>query len=131
MSQDLNQPEASKDINSNWVTSSRFLFYVSVFAILSLVLGNCTKLFSSGLNPYFCTPKNSSYTSESSSFGRARPCQGRGGRFEPGLSLQNPEFRFGIFFKSLNRRPGGGTGRHAGLRHCSLGEQEFECASRN
>ena len=26
-------------------------------------------------------------TSESSSFGRARPCQGRGGQFEPGLSL--------------------------------------------
>ena len=77
------------------------------------------------MNPYFCTPKNSSYTSESSSFGRARPCQGRGGRFEPGLSLQNPEFRFGIFFKSLNRRPGGGTGRHAGLRHCSLDEQNL------
>ena len=49
MSQDLHQPEASKDINSNWVTSSRFLFYVSVFAILSLVVGNCSKVFSSGL----------------------------------------------------------------------------------
>ena len=48
MSQDLQQPEASKDINSNWVTSSRFLFYVSVFAVLSLVVGNCTKVFSSG-----------------------------------------------------------------------------------
>ena len=71
---------------------------------------NRKKFCWSALNPYFCTPKNSSYTSESSSFGRARPCQGRGGRFEPGLSLQNPEFRFGIFFKSLNRRPGGGTG---------------------
>jgi hypothetical protein len=48
MSQDLNQPEVSKDINSNWVTSSKFLFYVSVFAILSLVIGNCSKVFSSG-----------------------------------------------------------------------------------
>ena len=48
MSQDLNQPEVSKDINSNWVTSSKFLFYVSIFAILSLVVGNCTKLFTSG-----------------------------------------------------------------------------------
>ncbi len=48
MSQDLNQPEVSKDINSNWVTSSKFLFYVSVFAILSLVVGNCSKVFSSG-----------------------------------------------------------------------------------
>jgi hypothetical protein len=48
MSQDLNQTEVSKDINSNWVTSSRFLFYVSVFAVLSLVVGNCSKVFSSG-----------------------------------------------------------------------------------
>ncbi|MEN9701627.1 MAG: hypothetical protein RIR55_953 [Bacteroidota bacterium] len=48
MSQDLNQPEVSKDINSNWVTSSKFLFYVSIFAILSLVVGNCSKVFSSG-----------------------------------------------------------------------------------
>jgi hypothetical protein len=48
MSQDLNQPEVSKDINSNWVTSSKFLFYVSVFALLSLVVGNCSKVFSSG-----------------------------------------------------------------------------------
>jgi hypothetical protein len=28
------------------------------------------------------------YKGGSSSFGRARPCQGRGGRFEPGLPLQ-------------------------------------------
>ena len=48
MSQDLNQPEVSQDINSNWVTSSKFLFYVSIFAILSLVVGNCSKVFSSG-----------------------------------------------------------------------------------
>ncbi len=48
MSQDLNKPEVSKDINSNWVTSSKFLFYVSIFAILSLVVGNCSKVFSSG-----------------------------------------------------------------------------------
>jgi hypothetical protein len=48
MSQDLNQPEVSKDINSNWVTSSKFLFYVSVFALLSLVVGNCSKVFTSG-----------------------------------------------------------------------------------
>ena len=49
------------------------------------------------MNPYFCTPKNSSCTSESSSFGRARPCQGRGGRFEPGLSLKIPFFGVGFF----------------------------------
>jgi hypothetical protein len=32
----------------------------------------------------------SSFISGSSSFGRARPCQGRGGRFEPGLPLKDP-----------------------------------------
>ncbi len=30
---------------------------------------------------------NESFLCGSSSFGRARPCQGRGGRFEPGLPL--------------------------------------------
>ena len=35
---------------------------------------------------YFCPPK----TSESSSVGRARPCQGRGREFESRLSLQKP-----------------------------------------
>ena len=48
MSQDLQQIETEKDINHNWVTSSKFILYVSIFAILSLVLGNCTKLFTGG-----------------------------------------------------------------------------------
>jgi hypothetical protein len=49
MSQDLHTTEASqKDIKSNWVSSSRFFFYVSVFALLALVVGNCSKVFSSG-----------------------------------------------------------------------------------
>ena len=48
MSQDLQQIETEKDINHNWVTSSKFILYVSIFAILSLVLGNCKKLFTSG-----------------------------------------------------------------------------------
>ena len=47
MSEDLQQTEAQKDIATNWVTSSRFFFYVTIFAILALVLGNCTKLFNS------------------------------------------------------------------------------------
>jgi hypothetical protein len=39
----------------------------------------------------------------SSSFGRARPCQGRGGRFEPGLPLWNSSCRFGGgFFLGLH-----------------------------
>jgi hypothetical protein len=45
MSQDLQDNSANKDIAANWVTSSRFFFYVSIFAILALALGNCTKLY--------------------------------------------------------------------------------------
>ena len=76
-------------------------------------------------NPYFCRPKNgnSSYNyCGSSSFGRARPCQGRGGRFEPGLPLKNhPDINLlGFFFFTRfsleNVYSGGGTGRHAGLK---------------
>jgi hypothetical protein len=77
----------------------------------------------------------------SSSFGRARPCQGRGGRFEPGLPLWNSSCRerrriffrltrgvrvplgspgwnknSPVIFKIPNYRPGGGIGRHAGLK---------------
>ena len=48
MSQEIQEASSEKDISKNWVSSSRFLFYVTVFALLSLVLGNCTKLFSSG-----------------------------------------------------------------------------------
>ena len=48
MSQEIQETSTNKDIAKNWVSSSRFIFYVSVFALLSLVLGNCTKLFSSG-----------------------------------------------------------------------------------
>lgn len=48
MSQDIQQAETTPDIKSNWVSSSRFIFYVSLFAVLSLVVGNCSKIFSSG-----------------------------------------------------------------------------------
>lgn len=38
--------EKKKDITSNWVTSSRFLFYVQVFCIAAFLLGGCYKLYS-------------------------------------------------------------------------------------
>jgi hypothetical protein len=41
---------------------------------------------------------------ESSSVGRARPCQGRGREFEPRLSLQNPLSIRGIFFRYQTNR---------------------------
>jgi hypothetical protein len=48
---------------------------------------------------------------ESSSVGRARPCQGRGRGFESRLSL-NMERKFHVVYG----RPDGGIGRHAGLK---------------
>lgn len=38
--------EKQKDITSNWVTSSRFLFYVQVFCVAAFLLGGCYKLYS-------------------------------------------------------------------------------------
>jgi hypothetical protein len=38
--------EKQKDITGNWVTSSRFLFYVQVFCIAAFLLGGCYKLYS-------------------------------------------------------------------------------------
>ena len=49
---------------------------------------------------------------ESSSVGRARPCQGRGRGFESRLPLRCRR-KAALFFKLC---PGGGTGRHAGLK---------------
>ena len=53
----------------------------------------------------FAIPKKASrfsgvfWKGGSSSFGRARPCQGRGGRFEPGLPLKRKvPLNGGIFF---------------------------------
>ncbi len=37
-----------KDITSNWVTSSRFLFYIQVFCIAAFLLGGCYKLYTYG-----------------------------------------------------------------------------------
>ena len=64
---------------------------------------------------YFCTPKKQVLIKKrgSSSFGRARPCQGRGGRFEPGLPLSKRSRFMRDFFSGS---PGGGIGRHAGLK---------------
>ena len=51
---------------------------------------------------------------ESSSVGRARPCQGRGRGFESRLSLKCGEGH--IFFSKYYLRTRGGIGRHATLR---------------
>ena len=38
--------EKHKDITNNWVTSSRFLFYVHLFCLVAFILGGCYKLYS-------------------------------------------------------------------------------------
>jgi len=40
-----NTIENKNDFSQNWVSSSRFLFYVTIFCILSFVLGGCYKLY--------------------------------------------------------------------------------------
>jgi hypothetical protein len=40
-----NTIENKTDFSGNWVSSSRFLFYVQVFCILAFVLGGCYNLY--------------------------------------------------------------------------------------
>jgi len=47
MSQEIQETTTNKDIAKNWVSSSKFIFYISVFALLALGLGNCAQLFNS------------------------------------------------------------------------------------
>jgi hypothetical protein len=47
MSQEIQEIASNKDIAKNWVSSSKFIFYVTVFALLALGLGNCAQLFNS------------------------------------------------------------------------------------
>ncbi len=53
-----------KDFGYNWVTSSRFLFYVHIFTILSLVLGGCFQLYQHRYKgkPEVEVPDNTLYT---------------------------------------------------------------------
>ena len=44
MSQEIIEHQ-EKDITKNWVTTSRFLFYLQVFCILSFVLGGCFRMY--------------------------------------------------------------------------------------
>jgi hypothetical protein len=40
-----NTVENKNDFTGNWVSSSRFLFYVTIFCSLCFVLGGCYNLF--------------------------------------------------------------------------------------
>lgn len=34
-----------KDISKNWVSSSKFLFYLTIFSFLAFVFGSCYRLY--------------------------------------------------------------------------------------
>lgn len=58
------QEHKEKDINFDWVKSSRFLFYVQLFCILALILGGCYKLYDHRYKgkPDVEVPDNTLYT---------------------------------------------------------------------
>ena len=91
------------------VCGSKFLyFFAEVAHLVEHPAVGGTKVGVTAVLIFFCG---------SSSFGRARPCQGRGGRFEPGLPLWSKADTFCyLLFFSKSVYPGGGTGRHAGLK---------------
>ncbi len=57
---------SEKDITTNWISSSRFLFYLHVFCILAFVLGGCYKLYNHRYlgKPDVEVQKSSQYTPE-------------------------------------------------------------------
>ena len=58
------QEHKQKDLGFNWVSSSRFLFYVNVFCILAFILGGCYKLYTESYagKPDVEVPDNTLYT---------------------------------------------------------------------
>ncbi|MFN5479136.1 MAG: hypothetical protein ACK48G_04100 [Chitinophagaceae bacterium] len=53
-----------KDFGRNWVSSSRFLFHVQLFAILAFVMGGCYGLYSMKYKgkPKVDVPESTQYT---------------------------------------------------------------------
>ena len=46
MSHPIHEQEPNNnDFSRNWVSSSKFLFYVTIFSLVSFVFGSCYKLY--------------------------------------------------------------------------------------
>jgi len=58
-----NTVENKNDFTGSWVSSSRFLFYVTIFCLLSFVLGGCYNLFKHRYKgkPEVVVPENTLY----------------------------------------------------------------------
>lgn len=56
--------ENEKDFTKNWVTSSRFLFYVQVFVVVAFIFGGCYNLYQHRYagKPDVKVPDNTLYT---------------------------------------------------------------------
>jgi len=63
MANDLHEHK-QKDFAYNWVSSSRFLFYIQLFTIMALFLGGCYKLYDYRYKgkPSVEVPENTLYT---------------------------------------------------------------------
>jgi hypothetical protein len=64
MQQETPEKIEKKDFSRNWVSSSRFLFYVQIFCIMAFVLGGCYRLykFSYKGKPEVEVPTSTEYT---------------------------------------------------------------------
>jgi len=53
-----------RDIGYNWVTSSRFLFYIQVFVVVAFLIGGCLELYEHRYKgkPDVEVPDNTLYT---------------------------------------------------------------------
>ncbi|PWV48786.1 hypothetical protein [Chitinophaga sp. S165] len=58
-----NTVENKNDFTGSWVSSSRFLFYVTIFCIISFVLGGCYNLYKHRYKgkPEVAVPENTLY----------------------------------------------------------------------
>ncbi|MGI8636295.1 MAG: hypothetical protein ACR2KZ_12930 [Segetibacter sp.] len=58
------QEHKEKDLGFNWVLSSRFLFYVTIFCIVAFAFGVCLKLYDMSYSgkPDVEVPDNTLYT---------------------------------------------------------------------
>lgn len=58
-----NTIENKRDFSRNWVSSSRFLFYVQLFCVLAFVLGGCYNLYKHRYKgkPEVAVPESSLY----------------------------------------------------------------------
>lgn len=64
MQHETNDITAKKDFGRNWVTSSRFLFHIQLFAFAAFVLGGCYGLYSMHYKgkPKVEVPESTQYT---------------------------------------------------------------------